>query len=66
MSIRSTIRRQLILGGLATMLAALSACAGHKELKAPCAETSALFSSTAYAEDTSCGPLVRQHGVSLL
>lgn len=54
----------LILGAL---IAALSGCAGHKELKAPCRAESrmSIFSSAAIAADLGCGPLVRQDGVSV-
>lgn len=52
---------------LSAILATISGCAGHRELKAPCsAENSpSLFSSAAFAAETDCGPLVRQDGVSM-
>lgn len=51
----------------ALLLTALSGCAGHKELRAPCSndQISGHFSSVAYAADKDCGPLVRQAGVSV-
>lgn len=52
---------------LASLLLMGSGCAGHKELKAPCAseKATALLSSVAFADETSCGPMVRQTGVSV-
>ncbi|QRM32741.1 hypothetical protein JO965_25490 (plasmid) [Microvirga sp. VF16] len=35
----------------------LSACAGHKELKAPCSLSGSYFSASAFAMDDGCGPL---------
>ena len=60
--LRSTLA--LALGAL---LATVSGCAGHKELKAPCsADTHAsFFSSAAYATEADCGPLIRQDSVTL-
>lgn len=62
--------RHISIIAVAIAIAALSACAGHKELKAPCANdgatVSALFSSIAFASDVSCGPMVRQDGVTVL
>lgn len=58
----------LTLGGF---LASASGCAGHKELKAPCAndKSTSLFSTVAYAASpvaaSDCGPLIRQNGVSV-
>lgn len=67
-----TLLRTVGIAGLATLIAALSGCAGHKELTAPCANkdvaqaaTNTLFSSVAYAAGAPCGPLVRQAGVSV-
>jgi hypothetical protein len=52
---------------LGALLATVSGCAGHKELKAPCsAENNAgFFSSVAYATDADCGPMIRQDGVTI-
>lgn len=52
---------------LGALLATVSGCAGHKELKAPCsAENNAsFFSSVAFAAETDCGPLIRQDGVTM-
>lgn len=61
--------RSLTLVSIAVVLAALSGCAGHRELKAPCAAgLRNAFSSAAYAAGTAspCGPLVRQQSVTLL
>ncbi len=53
----------------ALAISLFSGCAGHKDLRAPCAATdgaiTSLFSSLAFASDVSCGPLVRQSGVSV-
>jgi len=50
---------------LGVLLATVSGCAGHKELKAPCsAEIKAGFFSAAFATDADCGPLIRQDGVT--
>lgn len=51
---------------LGTLLVAISGCAGHKELKAPCSpqNNTSFFSSAAYAAETDCGPLIRQDGVT--
>lgn len=52
----------------ALALTVFSGCAGHKDLTAPCAEHDSaipLFSAIAFASDTSCGPMVRQNGVSV-
>ncbi|MCD2174946.1 hypothetical protein [Rhizobium sp. C4] len=50
-------------------LTVFSGCAGHKDLRAPCATPesamTSLFSSSAFASSVSCGPLVRQSGVSM-
>lgn len=60
--LRSTLA--LALGAL---LATVSGCAGHKELKAPCSAQMrpSFFSSAAYATETDCGPLIRQDSVTL-
>lgn len=52
---------------LSAILATISGCAGHKELKAPCSaqNNTGFFSSAAYAADTDCGPLVLQDGVTM-
>jgi hypothetical protein len=54
----------------ALALTVFSGCAGHKDLTAPCAEHDStveipLFSAIAFASDISCGPMVRQNGVSV-
>lgn len=53
---------------VALALTVFSGCAGHKDLRAPCAAPKSamisLFSSSALASSVSCGPLVRQSGVS--
>jgi len=53
----------------ALAISLFSGCAGHKDLRAPCAVTegamTTFFSSFAFASDVSCGPLVRQSGVSM-
>jgi hypothetical protein len=52
---------------LGALLATVSGCAGHNELKAPCSarDNTSFFSSAAYAAETDCGPLVRQNGVTI-
>jgi hypothetical protein len=52
---------------LGALLATVSGCAGHKELKAPCSaqNNATLFSSAAFATEADCGPLIRQDGVSM-
>ena len=59
-------RTTLVLA-LGAFLAAASGCAGHKELKAPCAadKSASFFSSVAFATGADCGPLIRQDGVSV-
>ena len=54
----------------ALALTVFSGCAGHTDLTAPCTEHDSavaipLFSSPAFASDASCGPMVRQNGVSV-
>ena len=60
------LRSTLVLA-LGTLLVVISGCAGHKELKAPCAaqNNASFFSSVAFAAETACGPLIRQDGVSM-
>ncbi|NTA59805.1 hypothetical protein G6L32_14275 [Agrobacterium tumefaciens] len=64
------MRKIITILAAAVAATALSACAGHRELKAPCADdqgiVSSLLSSPAFASDVNCGPLVRQDGVSVL
>lgn len=54
---------------VALALTVFSGCAGDKDLRAPCATSesgmASLFSSPAFASSVSCGPLVRQSGVSI-
>jgi hypothetical protein len=59
--------RSIFVLALGTLLVAVSGCAGHKELKAPCAaeKSASLFSSAAFATEAACGPLIRQDGVSM-
>jgi hypothetical protein len=61
------MHRSVLALALGALLATISGCAGHRELKAPCsAENSpSLFSSAAFAAEIDCGPLVRQDGVSM-
>ena len=54
----------------ALALTVFSGCAGHKDLTAPCNEHDStivipFISSIAFASDTSCGPMVRQSGISV-
>lgn len=66
---RAKLRRTVSILAAAAVAVALSAC-GHRELKAPCADgspaVSSLFSSIAYASDVTCGPMVRQSGVTIM
>ncbi|UWU26031.1 hypothetical protein N2601_32405 (plasmid) [Rhizobium sp. CB3060] len=59
--------RCTIVLALGALLASVSGCAGHKELKAPCSAqlSPSFFSSAAYAAETDCGPLIRQDGVTM-
>ncbi|OLP55793.1 hypothetical protein BJF92_09175 [Rhizobium rhizosphaerae] len=61
------MRRFLSIILLSLLLLTASGCAGHKELKAPCAseEAARVSFSSAYAAPTPCGPLIRQNGVSV-
>ncbi len=59
--------RSILVLTLGTLLAAASGCAGHKELKAPCAaeKSAGFFSSVAFATEAGCGPLIHQDGISI-
>ncbi|MPR08659.1 hypothetical protein [Microvirga tunisiensis] len=50
------LTRLVIATALGVSVLGLSACAGHKELKAPCSLSGSFFSSSAFASED-CGEL---------
>jgi hypothetical protein len=51
------LTRLVVATALGVSVLGLSACAGHKELKAPCSLSGSFFSASAFAMDDDCGPL---------
>ncbi|EIM26529.1 hypothetical protein [Microvirga lotononidis] len=51
------LSRLVTAAALGVAVLGLSACAGHKELKAPCSLSGPYFSASAFAMDSDCGPL---------
>lgn len=50
------MKRLVLAAALGVSVLGLSACAGHKELKAPCSLSGSFFSSSAFASED-CGEL---------